>query len=101
MKRDVFWLWLSITLLSIIGDAACATPTDPVTRMKSWQHHVKLKNESVFKDLRWRAVGPRFIGGRIESIAVPAGNNYTIYAGVGSGNIWKTISHRPPAERGA
>lgn len=67
--------------------------TDPATRMESWDYHVKLKNESKFKDLKWRAVGPRFIGGRIESIAVPSGNNYTIYVGVGAGNIWKTINN--------
>ena len=76
MKRNVFLLWSSICLLSInrswaanINDAALVVPTQPVTRMRSWEHHVKLKNKSVFKDIKWHAVGPRFIGGRIESIA--------------------------------
>jgi len=58
--------------------------------MRSWQHHVKLKNESVFKDLRWRQAGPAFQGGRIESITCPAGYTSTIYVGVGSGNLWKS-----------
>ena len=97
MKRNVFLLWSSICLLSInsswaanISDAALVAPTDPVTRMKSWKHHVKLKNESVFKDLKWRAVGPAFQGGRIESIACPSGYTSTIYVGVGAGNLWKS-----------
>jgi hypothetical protein len=77
MKRKVFLLCSSICLLSInsswaanINDTALVAPKDPVTRMKNWEHHVKLKNKSVFKDLKWYAVGPRFLGGRIESIAV-------------------------------
>ncbi|KPK74681.1 MAG: hypothetical protein AMJ79_13475 [Phycisphaerae bacterium SM23_30] len=68
-------------------------PTRAEARMKSWEHHVRLKNESVFKDLKWRAVGPKQQGGRIEAIAVPPGNHGTIYAGPGSGNIWKTVNN--------
>ena len=68
-------------------------PTRAEARMKSWEHHVRLKNESVFKDLKWRAVGPKQQGGRIEAIAVPPGNHGTIYAGPGSGNIWKTVKN--------
>jgi len=33
--------------------------------MKAWEHHFKLQKESPFKDLKWRAVGPEFQGGRI------------------------------------
>jgi photosystem II stability/assembly factor-like uncharacterized protein len=49
--------------------------------------------ESIFKDLKWRAAGPVLQGGRIESIAVPPGNHGTIYVGVGSGNLWKTVNN--------
>lgn len=65
-------------------------PTNPVTRMESWDYHVKLKNESIFKDLKWRAAGPAFQGGRIESITCPAGYTSTIYVGVGASNLWKS-----------
>ncbi len=61
--------------------------------MKSWDHHLKLKNESPFKDLNWRPVGPKQQGGRIEAVAVPPGNHGTIYVGPGSGNIWKTTNN--------
>ena len=67
--------------------------TDSATCMESWDYHVKLKNESKFRDLKWRAVGPVFQGGRIESVACPANEPYTIYVGVGAGNLWKTINN--------
>ncbi len=65
-------------------------PTATATRMKSWEHHLKLRQESRFKDLKWRQPGPAFQGGRIESIACPSGYTSTIYVGVGSGNLWKS-----------
>jgi len=75
------------------GAGANSPATDPAVRMKSWQHHVKLREESVFKDLKWVAVGPRIQGGKIESIWSPKKHKSTIYAGVGSGNLWKTVNN--------
>jgi photosystem II stability/assembly factor-like uncharacterized protein len=48
---------------------------------------------SPFRGLRWRPVGPVKIGARVEAIAIPSGNTGTIYAGVGTGNLWKTINN--------
>lgn len=72
------------------GSSAAASAAE---RMESWEHHVKLKNESIFKDLQWKALGPKFQGGRIESISCPAGHSSTIYVGVGAGNLWKSINN--------
>ncbi len=65
-------------------------PTVATARMRSWEHHVRLEKESVFRDLQWRSVGPRKQGGRIDAIACPPGNTSTIYVGAGAGNVWKT-----------
>ena len=70
--------------------SAQAQATDAQTRQASWAQHVQLKQESLFKELAWRAVGPTFCGGRIQSIAVHPARPYTIYVGVGSGNLWKS-----------
>lgn len=70
-----------------------AEPGSSHDRKDSWQQHLKLKRESSFKHMLWRPVGPRKQGGRIESIAVPPGATSTIYAGVGSGNLWKTVNN--------
>ena len=101
MKKSIFLLsflgifFINLNLLSSSDDInnPQTGPTDPVTRIKSWKHHVKLKNESIFKNLKWRVVGPQFMGGRISSIACPPGYNFTIYVGVGAGNVWKTVNN--------
>ncbi|MCK4645641.1 MAG: hypothetical protein KAU46_05270 [Candidatus Aminicenantes bacterium] len=100
MKRNFFPLYfLSIFLLSfnflspVDARQLKAGPTTPEARMRSWEHHLKMKNESIFKNLRWRTVGPKLQGGRIETIACPSGYNSTIYVGAGSGNIWKTVNN--------
>jgi photosystem II stability/assembly factor-like uncharacterized protein len=91
VKKSVyalFFLLISFFVYPLFSQKSDPTPTE--ARMNSWAYHVKLKNESIFKDLKWKAVGPKQQGGRIEAIAVPPGNHGTIYVGPGSGNIWKT-----------
>ena len=60
-------------------------------RMKSWEQHLRFENESPYKNLKWRTVGPEFMGGRIETIACHPDEPFTIYLGVGSGGLWKTV----------
>ena len=84
-------LLVSLTLASGLPAAEAKSPaTSAVDRMKAWKDHVKLEKESIFKDIKWTAVGPRIQGGKIESIWVPKKKKSTIYAGVGSGNLWKS-----------
>lgn len=98
MKKDsnysTFYLVFILCFTSVVflnhNAISQTVPTSPEVRLKSWEHHVKLENESIFKDLKWRAVGPQQQGGRIEAIAVHPGDHKTIYVGPGSGNIWKT-----------
>ena len=68
-------------------------PTSAASRRSSWEQHVRMEKESIFRELEWRCVGPRKQGGRIESIACPPGHTSTMYVGAGSGNIWKTENH--------
>ena len=64
-----------------------------VDRQAAWRRHVEMAGQSKFRDLRWRAVGPRKQGGRIEAIAVHPDHPRTIYVGPGSGNVWKTTNN--------
>ncbi len=85
-------------LFVLIGTAAvaiAATPqaTDVSARVRSWEQHVRMEQESPFGELQWRAVGPQQAGARVEAIAVPPGNHGTIYVGIGSGNLWKTTNN--------
>jgi photosystem II stability/assembly factor-like uncharacterized protein len=52
-----------------------------------------MERASPFAGFAWRAVGPRMQGGRIEAIAVAPGRTSTIYAGAGSGSLWKSINN--------
>jgi hypothetical protein len=59
----------------------------------AWTAHNTLARESFFRGLAWRPAGPVKIGARVEAIAIPPGNTGTIYVGVGSGNLWKTVNN--------
>jgi len=48
--------------------------------------------ETALKNLRWRAIGPAIMGGRIDDIAVVEGNPSTFYVGVATGGVWKTTN---------
>jgi hypothetical protein len=74
------------TEISVRDQNSIAGKNSPMAekRIRSWAHHQELKNSSQFKDLTWRAVGPEYIGGRIQSIACHPKNPFTIYTGVGS-----------------
>lgn len=50
-----------------------------------------MEDQSVFRQLPWEQVGPAFQGGRVETIDCPIDQPNVIYAGFGSGSLWKTI----------
>jgi photosystem II stability/assembly factor-like uncharacterized protein len=61
-------------------------------RVAAWEQHVARTEESPFADLAWRAIGPKNCGGRIEAVDSPRGRPSVIYAGVGSGGVWKSVN---------
>jgi hypothetical protein len=61
-------------------------------RFEALDKRKKMVGTSPFKGLMWKQVGPRFQGGRIESILGVEGDPSTMYAGVGAGGVWKTCS---------
>jgi len=77
--------------LSAEVEVGPATPAE--VRMKAWDHHVKLRESSIFKDVEWTAVGPRIQGGRIESVWSVKKRKSTLYCGAGSGNLWKSVNN--------
>lgn len=61
-------------------------------RLKAWASRLEQQAASPFKGLQWRALGPKFCGGRIEAVDCPPGDPGTIYAGVGAGGVFKTTN---------
>jgi photosystem II stability/assembly factor-like uncharacterized protein len=82
-----------VLLWASTSEISRAQATSSVTRLHAWEEHQALGQESPFRDLKWRALGPLQAGAKIEAIAVPPGNHGIIYVGVGSGNIWKTVNN--------
>ncbi len=62
---------------------------DPLAVYKKVQESEK---RSVFGAIPWEPLGPSFQGGRIETIDCPPDQPNVIYAGFGSGSLWKTIN---------
>jgi len=92
MKQSILFTFLSAFLISCFPALSMAQ-TSAEHRLASWQQHVEMKKTSPYRDLNWEATGPMKQGGRIESIACPVADPSTIYVGVGSGNVWKTINN--------
>ncbi len=63
-----------------------------VSRLEAWKEHQRMAQNSRFKNLKWEAMGPKFAGGRIESVDTPRGDPKTIYAAAGSGGLWKSTN---------
>ena len=84
-------IFASLFFLAVCFPAGGATSARD--RLESWAEHVRLTETSDFKDLKWKALGPKSQGGRVESIECPAPGSSTIYVGVGAGNLWKSINN--------
>jgi photosystem II stability/assembly factor-like uncharacterized protein len=66
--------------------------TDPLQRLKWFDQHKAMKEQSPFKDVKWRFIGPFDVGGRCTDIAVPKGSRNVIYIGAATGGVWKTTN---------
>lgn len=66
--------------------------TDPTLRLKGFEQHAEMKENSPFKKLKWQFLGPKNVSGRCTDIAVvtPKGKSYTIFVATASGGVWKT-----------
>ena len=73
--------------------AAAQHPTTAAERAAAWADHQSMERDSYFRGLAWRADGPVQTGARVSSIAIPPGNTGTIYVGVGTGGLWKTVNN--------
>ena len=71
-------------LLPYGGQTDRGTPA--AERIKSWEEHKRMRDASVFRGMHWQELGPRFMGGRVETIDAIPGTG-TIYVGFGAGNV--------------
>lgn len=88
----------SLLISELVAAMACMVPEPQMiqeaesSRLRAWKVHVEMEKSSPYRELAWQPLGPKFAGGRIESIDAIPGQPDVIYAGVGAGGIWKTIN---------
>jgi len=66
--------------------------TDPGQRLKWFGQHTAMEQQSPFKDIKWRFIGPFDLGGRCTDVAVPLGSRTVFYAGAATGGVFKTVN---------
>lgn len=64
--------------------------TTPEARLEAWDRHRASEEEGHDPSRTWRALGPRFAGGRIEAVAVHPDSPQRIFAGIGAGGVWRS-----------
>ncbi|MGI9515582.1 MAG: hypothetical protein ACR2NP_00930, partial [Pirellulaceae bacterium] len=52
---------------------------DAEMRLAFHAQHLLMSEESEFKKMKWRFIGPELMSGRVTDIAVPAGQPFTFY----------------------
>lgn len=57
---------------------------------KNKTKEVSLMQDSVFKGIEFRSIGPAFMSGRISDVEIDPNNENTWYVCAGSGGVWKT-----------
>ena len=68
-------------------------PATPEERKASWERHQRMEQESLFRGLPWRCVGPIVQGGRLVDIEVVPGEPYMFYVAYASGGLWRTTNN--------
>ena len=82
MKKNILVLLLGLLLLT----------SGWVSAEKSNKSDQSLMNSRAFSGLKFRAIGPALMSGRISDIAIDRHNRNVWYVAVGSGGVWKTVN---------
>ena len=84
---------LSAFLLSTLADASgqVKQPEMSAEARLAWHaEHLKMRDSSPFKEMKWQHIGPTHMSGRITDIAKPLDQPFTFYVTSASGGVWKT-----------
>src|SRR6478735_3769599 len=81
---------LVVLLLPISLFAQQNTPTTGAEKLAAFAKQKQMMQQSPYKDLQWRLVGPDNRSGRSTDVAGVTGNPNIIYAAFATGGLWKT-----------
>jgi len=96
--NNIISVYLKVSILiclMVFGKITSTTQAQEknLTAFESWNLHNEMEANSQFAGLFWHHIGPTFMGNRVESIDCPINQPGVIYAGFGSGGLWKTINN--------
>ena len=84
MKKILVMLFVLIFSLGLFSY------TKPEQRLKSYEKHLLMYENSIFKSMKWREVGPYFMGGRITDIEGYNDDSFRFLIATASGGLWLT-----------
>lgn len=90
--KPIFFFALALFLATLLR-AERPKPSGPsnyADREAAWERHQELRNNSLFRGLEWRSVGPVIQGGRVVDVESVPGEPYTFYVAYASGGLWRT-----------
>ncbi len=97
MKRAIRMVFLFILVFIYCSSISGQTKKPVLTgkeKVKMFDSHKSMKEESSLKDLHWQYIGPTNISGRCTDVeaVIPRGESYTIWIGSASGGVWKSVN---------
>jgi len=82
---------LVLTLLLLPALAPAYVP--PAAAQQGGDETINAPDHPLLQGFRWRSIGPVGQGGRVDDIAVQAGNPKTYFVGFATGGLWKTTNN--------
>lgn len=95
-KQAAGWFLVAVALLAgsgslVRGQTADKGPVvDSAQRLAWHQQHLAMREQSPWRGLSWRHIGPLLMCGRVTDIAKPRQQPAVFYVATASGGIWKT-----------
>lgn len=82
---------LALTVLLCVAAAVVGAQQPPPVRNQGPAVHQS--SDPLFREFRWRAIGPATMGGRVDDIEAVENDPFTIYIGLATGGLWKTTNN--------
>lgn len=86
--RKHYWFILGMTAFILLSQIPISAQMKPT--LYPLEEEALLFNESTFRSMQWRNIGP-FRGGRSNAVSGVQNNPLTYYMGTVGGGLWKTI----------
>ncbi|MCP5052190.1 MAG: glycosyl hydrolase [bacterium] len=95
MKKSIRLLIIAVVVFGFYSmlSANDGVVTSAEARLKSYEKHLEMKGSSLFKNLKWKSIGPYFMGGRVTDIEGYGNDPYKFLLASASGGLWLTTNN--------